>query len=121
MTGPMKAPLTIHTARLTLSVPRVSDADEIFGRYASDLEVTRYMAWPRHQSVTDTQNFLAFSAAEWKRSPAGPYLIRAHGGGSLIGSTGLHFTQPDEVETGYILAKDAWGKTLAWFEKYLKG
>jgi RimJ/RimL family protein N-acetyltransferase len=105
----LKAPRQLETARLTLIVPEASDAGEVFSRYAGDPEVTRYLGWPCHRSVADTQGFLAFSAAEWERWPAGPYLIRARSDGRLLGSTGLGFQQPDEALTGYVLAKDAWG------------
>ena len=109
----MKAPLQFGTDRLILAAPTSADADAIFERYASDPDVTRYLGWPRHQSVADTQGFLAFSAAEWQRWPAGPYLIRARSDGRLLGSTGLGFERPDEAITGYVLAKDAWGKGYA--------
>jgi ribosomal-protein-alanine N-acetyltransferase len=89
--------------------PTASDADDVFERYAGDPDVTRYLGWPRHQSVADTQEFLAFSAAEWQRWSAGPYLIRARSDGRLLGSTGLGFERSDEAMTGYVLAKDAWG------------
>lgn len=108
----MKARAEIATARLTMYAPVDADADEIF-RYASDPEATKYMAWPRHRSVQDTRLFLAFSASEWERSPAGPYVIRLKEGGQLIGSTGFHFTSADEAETGYILAREAWGRGYA--------
>jgi RimJ/RimL family protein N-acetyltransferase len=113
MEAPLKAPLEFDTARLTLSAPRASDADAVFGRYAGDPEVTRYVGWPRHQSVADTRRFLAFSAAEWERWPAGPYLVRARSDGRLLGSTGLTFERSDEAMTGYVLAKDAWGNGYA--------
>jgi RimJ/RimL family protein N-acetyltransferase len=75
--------------------------------------VTRYVGWPRHRSVSETQQFLAVSAAEWERWPAGPYLIRTRSDGPLIGGTGLHFEQPHEALTGYVLARDAWGNGYA--------
>lgn len=110
---PLKAPLELKTARLTLAAPRLVDADAMFERYASDPEVTRYLGWPRHQSVADTQGFVEFSAAEWGRWPAGPYLVRARADGRLLGSTGLTFERSDEAMTGYVLAKDAWGNGYA--------
>ena len=109
----LKAPPQFETARLILAAPAAADADAVFERYASDPEVTKYLGWPRHQSVADTRAFLAFSAAEWERWPAGPYLIRARSDGRLLGSTGLAFERPDEAMTGYVLAKDAWGKGYA--------
>jgi ribosomal-protein-alanine N-acetyltransferase len=109
----LKAPRELETARLTLTAPRPVDADAIFERYASDPEVTRYLGWPRHQSVADTQGFIAFSEAQWERWPAGPYLIRARADGRLLGSTGLTFERSGEAITGYVLAKDAWGSGYA--------
>lgn len=103
------APRQVETDRLILVAPTAADADAIFDRYAGDPDVTRYLGWPRHQSVADTRAFLLFSAAEWERSPAGPYLIRARSDGRLLGSTGLSFERDGEVFTGYVIARDAWG------------
>src|SRR5512143_934980 len=111
--GFSKAPLRLETARLILGPPAAADADAIYERYAADPEVTKYMGWPRHRSVADARGFVAFSAAEWERWPAGPYLIRARSDGQLLGSTGLGFERPGEAVTGYVLAKDAWGKGYA--------
>jgi ribosomal-protein-alanine N-acetyltransferase len=109
----VKAPLQIETARLLLSRPEWSDVDAIFQRYASDPDVTRFLGWPRHRSIADTQAFLGFSVEEWKRRPAGPYLIRLRGNGQLLGGTGFGFETEDQAVTGYVLAKDAWGKGFA--------
>jgi RimJ/RimL family protein N-acetyltransferase len=109
----MKAPPELTTERLTLVRPGPEDAGEVFERYASDLEVTRFLGWPRHTSVSDTQAFLTFSASEWKRWPAGPYLIRRRSDGWLLGGTGLGFESPEQAMTGYVLARDAWGQGYA--------
>jgi len=109
----MKAPVRIETARLLLVRPDASDAASIFERYASDPEVTRFLAWPRNQSVDDTKAFLRFSEDEWERWPCGPYLIRSRDDGRLLGGTGLGFEAPQHAATGYVLAQDAWGKGYA--------
>ncbi len=109
----MKAPLHIETPRLALSPPTASDAESIFECYAGDPDVTRFLGWPRHRSVAETREFLDFSALEWDRSPAGPYLIRLRADGRLIGGTGLSFKNEHEAVTGYVLAKDAWGQGYA--------
>lgn len=87
----------------------MDDASKIFERYASVPEVTRFLAWPRHQSLRDTEAFLQFSEQEWERWPAGPYLIESPQSGELLGGTGLGFQTPTEAVTGYVLARDAWG------------
>jgi len=109
----VKAPLQIETARLLLSPPESRDAESIFERYASDPDVTRFLGWPRHQSIADTLAFLAFSGQEWERWPAGPYLIWSRGNRQLLGGTGFGFEAADHAVTGYVLAKDAWGKGYA--------
>ena len=109
----MKAPAQIETTRLLLRRPQATDAASIFERYANDPDVTRFLGWPRHQSVADTQAFLRFSAEEWERWPAGPYLIRSRSDDRLLGGTGFAFEEPHEAVTGYVLAKDAWGKGYA--------
>ena len=93
--------------------PLAADPEAIFSRYAGDPGVTRFVGWPIHRSSADTQAFFAFSEAEWGRWPAGPYLVWSRADGTLLGSTGLAFETPYRASTGYVLAKDAWGKGYA--------
>lgn len=109
----MRAPPFVETPRLVLAAPVAADAGAVFQRYASDDEVTRYLGWPRHRTVADTQGFLAFSAVQWEREGAGPYLIWARADGRLLGSTGLGLEPHGQAITGYVLARDAWGKGYA--------
>jgi ribosomal-protein-alanine N-acetyltransferase len=109
----MIAPSAFETARLSFRRPIQADAEPIFERYASDPVVTRYVGWPRHRSVEDSRAFLAFSDAEWARWPAGPYLIFERGTELLLGGTGLSFETPFRAMTGYVLARDAWGRGYA--------
>jgi ribosomal-protein-alanine N-acetyltransferase len=99
----------ILTPRLILRPPDAKDAALIFGRYAGDLEVTRFVGWPRHASIHETAAFVEFSASEWARWPVGPLLIESRSDGALLGSTGLAFESPTQASTGYVLARDAWG------------
>jgi ribosomal-protein-alanine N-acetyltransferase len=109
----VKAPETIATARLLLHRPAAHDLQEVFSRYASDPEVTRFVAWPRHRSIADTQTFFQFSEAAWNQWPAGPFLVRLRADNSILGSTGLGFDSEREASTGYVFAKEAWGKGFA--------
>lgn len=108
-----RAPERLETARLLLRRPAAADAEAIFARYASNAEVVRYVGWPRHSVVDDTRAFLAFSDAEWERRAAGPYLILDRRSGELLGGTGLAFETADSAQTGYVLARDAWGRGCA--------
>jgi len=103
----------IETTRLVLRKPTGVDAEAVYTRYSSDTEVTKYVGWPRHQSIEQTKAFLDFSEAEWNRWPAGPYLIEGRGDRKLLGGTGLAFETPRVAATGYVLARDAWGHGYA--------
>lgn len=110
---PPTAPESIATERLMLRRPRAADAGLIFDRLSSDREVTRFVGWPRHDQVTDTEAFLTFSEAEWDRWPAGPYLVFSRSDRLLLGSSGFSFETPQRASTGYVFARDAWGKGYA--------
>jgi [ribosomal protein S5]-alanine N-acetyltransferase len=109
----MRAPESFTTARLLLRRPTSGDAAEIFARYAGDPDVTRYLGWPRHRSVVDTEAFIQFSDKSWATAPVGPYLLLGRGDGRLLGSTGLDVEAPWRAATGYVLARDAWGRGFA--------
>ena len=109
----MKAPERFETDRLVLRRPRLDDADEVFARYAGDRDVSAYLAWQLHQSPDTTRRFLEFSDQEWQRWPAGPYLLESKADGTLLGGSGFAFETPYRASTGYVLAKDAWGKGFA--------
>lgn len=95
----------IETARLVLRQPSASDAEAVFLGWASDDVATRFMSWPRHQTLDDSRAFLDFSDVQWERWPAGPYLIEERSTGALIGSCGFTFRDSGLAEVGYILAR----------------
>jgi [ribosomal protein S5]-alanine N-acetyltransferase len=108
-----QAPEHVQTDRMTLRRPLAPDARAIFERYAADPEVTRYLAWPRHRSITDSDVFVGFSDGEWQRWGCGPYLAFSRDTGELLGSTGLAFESRNVASTGYVFARDAWGHGYA--------
>ena len=108
-----KAPEQIKTQRLVLHRPTIADLDAVYSRYASDPDVVRYVGWPMHRSIADTRAFLAASDGEWEQWPAGPYAIVLREDGILLGGTGFAFETPYRAMTGYVLAKDAWGRGYA--------
>jgi ribosomal-protein-alanine N-acetyltransferase len=103
----------IETERLVLRRPQTADADAIFLRYSSDPDVTRYLGWPRHHSVGEVLAFIEFSDAQWEQWGCGPYLIERTSDRQLLGGTGLACDGVQRASTGYVLAKDAWGRGYA--------
>ncbi len=109
----MKAPHTIETARLVIRKPEISDAEAIFERYSGDSDVGEFLAWPIQESADETRAFLEHSEQEWKQWPAGAFLITRAVDGAIVGGTGLHFETRYRASTGYVIAKDCWGKGYA--------
>jgi [ribosomal protein S5]-alanine N-acetyltransferase len=105
--------MPIETTRLLLRRPVAADIQSVFDRYACDPEVTRYMAFPRHRSLDDTRAFIAWSDGQWQQWGAGPLLVFSRPDGTLLGGAGLVFETRDRAETGYVFARDAWGKGYA--------
>ena len=104
----------LETERLVLRRPRVSDEPAVFSRYASDPEVTRYMAFPTHRTLADAHAFVEWSDGLWARWPnAGPLLIFARDGVTLLGGAGIVNDDAERAQIGYILARDAWGRGYA--------
>jgi RimJ/RimL family protein N-acetyltransferase len=110
--GP-RGPESIDTPRLRLRRPREGDAEAIFTRYANDADVTRLVGWPRHTSIEATRAFLQFDADAWTEWPAASYLIESRDSARLVGSTGFLFETPYRAMTGYVIARDAWGRGYA--------
>jgi ribosomal-protein-alanine N-acetyltransferase len=108
----VRASEVLETTRLILRRPRAADAEPIFARYASDPDATRFMSFPRHRDVEEARQFLAASDAQWAAWPAGPYLIESRAG-VLLGATGFDFEDALTAQTGYVLARDAWGHGYA--------
>ncbi len=109
----MKCPTEYSTQRLRLRRPAMSDAPEVFSAYASDRSIGQYLAWPIHESVDDSRDFVTFSDAAWRTAPGGPYLVFHKEDGALIGSTGLAFESDDCASTGYVIARTYWGRGFA--------
>lgn len=103
----------LKTERLLLRRPEPRDATAMFERYTSDSEVTRYLCWPRHQSVADTKRYLEDNKHTWQRCPVGTYLIESRDSRSLMGSIGLSWETHYRASVGYALARDSWGRGYA--------
>lgn len=109
----VRAPATMETDRLVLRRPLPEDAAAVYARYASDPAVTRFLGWRTHASVVDTKLLLACCAAEWAQFGVGCYLIQSREDGELLGSVSLRLLSPQQGATGYLLARDAWGRGYA--------
>lgn len=105
-----QVPRTIRTDRLVLRRPAMADAQAIFEAYARDQEVTRYLSWEPHQSISDTRRFLRERIDVWREGSEISWAITRAAGGALIGMIGAHFDQPHMATIGYVLARSEWNK-----------
>ncbi len=108
----MSFPEQIETERLVLRWPTEADAAEIFARYATDPQVTRYLSWKPHRSVDETIAFQRLDR-EWREAGTSfAWLIRSRDTNLVLGMIG-HRLHGSRAHLGYCLARDAWGQGYA--------
>lgn len=100
----------IETERLRLRRPVLSDSRSIFGAYAQDQEVCRFLIWAPHASEAMTQAFVASCVDAWNEGHRRPYVIvdRSDRVIGMIEARWLGTT----VDVGYVLARSHWGQGL---------
>lgn len=102
----------IETTRLVLQRFRLEHAEEIFYTYASNPEATKFMAWPTHQSIVDSRNFLNYAIQGWRQGIDYSFAIRMKGSNRMIGSCGL-VNDDGKIQFGYVLGPLHWSKGYA--------
>src|SRR5947209_3691314 len=103
------APEVFQTERLLIRPPRKSDARAIFDAYASDPEVTKYLTWLAHQSVSETRLFLDGCLNRRSEGSGLTWVITLEAGRQLIGIIGAH-KSGHKMEIGYALGRPFWGR-----------
>lgn len=107
-------PPKIETERLLLRGREPEDAEAIF-RYASDPEVTPFMAWEPARSLEDVWDFLDGLTAHHYEEEELDYAIALRSAPELlIGSIGVYWEPRKHrvMELGYVLDKEHWGQGL---------
>jgi [ribosomal protein S5]-alanine N-acetyltransferase len=105
-------PEKIRTERLIMQRLRYEDAEEIFYTYASKPEVTKYVSWPTHRTMEDTQNFLRYAISNWSLGLDFSYTLRQKNTTTLIGSFGL-MNEDGKIQFGYALSPVYWSQGYA--------
>lgn len=105
-------PQEIETDRLVLKRLKYEDAEEIFYAYASKPEATRFVSWPTHQQVSDTNKYLSYAVPAWKAQLEFNFTIRLQTSNRLIGSIGC-VNDEGKVQFGYILSPSMWNNGYA--------
>jgi [ribosomal protein S5]-alanine N-acetyltransferase len=106
--------MELTTERLHLRPFTPADRAAIHAVYA-DPEVMRYVGHGAHRTMAETANALRTYGDVLERRGYSFLAVTERASGALIGDGGLHplgGVGPD-VELGYTLARDAWGKGYA--------
>ena len=110
---PPRPPEAFATERLIARIPCAGDAPEVFAAYASDPEVTRYLAWRHYTDPELLRTFLAGVARTWSEEEGRHYawLLSRRDAPGVIGSIGVNF-DAHRAMLGYVLARSCWGQGL---------
>jgi len=105
-------PPVIETERLLLRGREPEDAEAIF-RYASDPDVTPYMAWERSRSLEDVWDFLdGLTAFNYEQEELDYGIALRSAPEELVGGVGVYWRPRAHrvMDLGYVLAKEHWGQ-----------
>lgn len=109
-----RPPTTFATARLSARPPRSDDGPAVFAAYASDPDVTRYLAWQAYERVEPLNAFLHECIAHWEKGDGHlAWLLTLKGTDRPIGSIGVTFEGGGKAMFGYVLGKKFWGHGFA--------
>lgn len=104
----------METERLILRPLNLSDASAIF-KYASQDLVTKYLPWPTHLTLTESEKFLQFAFASYSQNQLEPMgICLKENSAVVIGTVGAFWnSKPNKViELGAALSPEHWGKGL---------
>ena len=102
--------MELATARLRLRPIESGDVHNLVAVYA-DTEVTRFL---NRMTLEETADQAERFAREWEDRGYGILAIIEAESGEFVGRSGLHYwPQFDEVEAGWVLRRDVWGRGYA--------
>ncbi len=108
----MLLPETIDTTRLRLRKPMIEDSAGVFEAYGADPEVTRYLAWPPHQTLKDSLAAMLSRLACWESGSEFSWTITPRDEPGTI--MGMISAVPDRKQwrcsLGYVLARRYWNQ-----------
>ena len=104
----------LHTKRLTLRPFKETDAEEMFTRWASDPDVTRYVTWTPHENAEMTRTLLRIWEEEAKDPRTYHWAIELNN--RLVGDIVLLAVDDwsESATVGYCMAKEAFAEVLRY-------
>ena len=105
---------TLTTERLVLRPMRTADAYDMY-EYACLEEVTEFLLWSPHPSVSYTRDYLAYIESRYATCDFFDWAVTLKDSGKMIGTVG--FTKIDtsnnSAEIGYVLSPQYHGQGIA--------
>lgn len=99
----------LWTPRLHLRAFIPGDAPGIFG-YSSDPETAKYMVWPRHKALADSEGTLEYFLGNYMRGDDVPIAIIRRSDGMLLGCSGFQYPLRRTPWVAWMLRSDAQGQ-----------
>lgn len=109
-----KGTIVLETDRLILRPFKKEDAIEMYNNWATDEQVTRYVTWPPHKSLDESENIINLWIKENKNIENYHWAIEIKEDNSVIGTIGLLGVdnRNENSELGYCISKDYWNKGI---------
>lgn len=100
----------LETDRLILRKVTLEDIEDMH-LYGSDEEVSKYVTWNTHDTISDTTNFVEFVLNKYENKQVSPWGIEYKENGKFIGTIDFVWWQPNHkiAEIGYVISKNYWG------------
>lgn len=104
----------IETERLILRPFRSSDAEYMFRNWASDREVTKFLTWNAHRSLSDSENVINMWTAEYNDNSRYNWAIVLKELGEPIGGIDVVriYENTGAAEIGYDIGREWWNKGI---------
>src|SRR5436190_24401348 len=96
---------------MLLRKPRVADAPLMFGAYAQDSAVTRYLTWRPHAEIAETRAVIDRFLAAWEWQEGFCWLLFTSDAGQMIGSIAAR-TEDGGFNLGFLLARSHWAEAI---------
>ncbi len=107
--------ITLESERLILRRLTLDDAEAMFGNWASDDEVTRYLTWPTHKTVDDSKRFISYCIENYGNAAFYNWAMELKDTHELIGNVAIVnvFEETCSMELGWVIARKCWGNGYA--------
>lgn len=109
-----KGTCIIETERLILRQFRASDAEFMFKNWASDKEVTKFLTWNAHRSISDSEYVINLWTSQYNDISRYNWAIVLKELGEPIGGIDVvHiYENTDTAEIGYDIGRKWWGQGI---------